>query len=83
VTACAHTADPVLTLNKTVPANCVAAKRHSCRFAGSESTSCIQPAPVKNQEPTKHNTFAVPAGSPSNGTVATAKNNEPTAKSQH
>lgn len=88
VTACAQTAAPVLRLNNNVPANCTAAEDRSAgegRSARSVSRSCINAAVLKNHDPTKHRASAVPApahdGKP--GTVATAKNVEPTANSQH
>lgn len=78
-----HTAAPVLTLNRTVPTDCVAAD--SQPTPGPDSTSCIQPALVKNQDPTKQSRLVSPAPAiaDSPGRVASANSDEPAANSQH
>jgi hypothetical protein len=85
LTACAHKADPVLMLNRIVPANCTAAEYHPIRSGIPDNTSCIHAAVVKNQEPMKHSRLGRPApvvaGSP--GMVAIANNEDPIANSQH
>lgn len=55
------------------------------RCAGGASTSCIQPAVVKNQDPMKHSRLAIPAPATADnpGIVAIANSDEPIAKSQH
>jgi hypothetical protein len=72
-------------LNRIVPTNCVAADSHPIQIAGPDSTNCIQPAVVKNQEPMKHNRLAKPAPATADnpGIVAVANNDEPIANNQH
>ena len=72
-------------LNRIVPANCVAADSQPIRSAGPDKTNCIQPAVVKNHEPTKHSrlTRPAPATADNPGSVAIANNVEPIANNQH